>query len=147
GSTELDLVVSRSLHVAADGKYLRAAVIGSTQCQECIAAVHHDPRCSGESLRVVDRRGLAVQAVARRKRGLEPRLPSFSFQRLEHCGLLAADICTPAVMRVELEREVRSENVAPKVARRVGLAESLLETLVDIPDFGVDIVVTHANAH
>ena len=103
-------------------KILVPPLFGRPSSQEGLAAVDDDPGHRREGLGVVDRGGLAVQAVARRERRLEARQPLLAFQRFQQRGFLAADVGAVAVVGVQVEAELRAEDVLAEIARRVGLA-------------------------
>ena len=147
GRAELELVIAGPRDVARHREDLGAAVVRPAQVREPLAAVADDPGHRGEGLGVVDRRGLAVEAEARRERRLEARLALLALERLEQRRLLAADVRAVAVVVVELEGELAAEDVAAEQARLARLAQRLLAALVDVPDLAVDVVVAARAAH
>src|SRR6185503_7000159 len=111
---ELDFVVTRTRDVARHREDFRSAVVRQSEIEEPFTAVPDDPRNRREGFGVVDRRGLAVQAEARRKRWLESRLSLLAFERLEQCRFLAADVRAVAVVVVQVKAEVAAEDVVAK---------------------------------
>src|SRR4029450_5919106 len=107
-------------------KDLGAAVIGSAEIQECLAAVVDDPRYSGEGLGVVDRRRFAVKAVARGKRRLEPGHALLAFERFEQRGFLPADVRAVAVVIVQVEGKTAAEDVVAEKAGAICLLQRFL---------------------
>src|SRR5262245_27783062 len=76
------------VHVPADAKQLRTAVLLGTELGEPFGAVHDDRRQVAEGFDVVDRRRAVVQSLYRRERRLDPRLGALAFERLDERGLL-----------------------------------------------------------
>ena len=119
----------------------RAAIVRPAQLQVGLTAIGDDPGDGRERFGVVDGGGPPVQAVARRKRRSVARLPFLALDGFEQRRLLAADVGTPAMVRVQLEGEIAAHHLRADVARRARLRQRLLEALVDPPDFAVDVVV------
>src|SRR5439155_23267990 len=118
-----------------------AAVVRLADLEIGLAAVVDDPRHRGKGLGVVDRRRLAVEAEARGERRLEAWLALLAFRRLEQRGFLAADVGAEAVERVQLEAELAAEDLVAEIARGARFFQRLFETVVDLEDLAVDVVV------
>ena len=137
---ERNLEIAGMRDVARHRKYLGAAVIGTAQVEEGVAAVVDDVRHCGKRFGVVDRGRLAVEAVARRKRRLEARLAFLALDGFKQRGFLAADVGTPAMVIVELEAQIRAENVGAEIAGGARLLDRLLHAFVHFPDLAVNEV-------
>ena len=91
-------------------------LFGLPELQEASPPLHDDPGHRGEGLGVVDRGRLAVQAEARRERRLEARLALLAFEGFEQRGFFAADVGAVAVVRVQVEVEIRAQDVLAEIA-------------------------------
>ena len=89
----------------------RTARTFRTQSGKPRRAIANDRRHAGKTLRVVDRRRLAVQTEVGRERRLEARLALLAFQRLEQRRFFAADIGACADESVKIEIDARALNV------------------------------------
>ncbi len=125
---ERDLVVAGAFDVADDREDFGAAVVRLADLEVRAAAVVDDPRHRGEGLRVVDRRRLAVEAEARRKRRLEARLALLAFERFEQRCFFAADVGAEAVEGVQLEAELAARDLVAEKARARALLPTLLRS-------------------
>src|SRR5690606_5312468 len=108
--------VAGTLDVARHREELGATVIGLADFKIGGAAIADDPGNGRKGLGVVDRRGLAIQAEAGRKRRLETGLPLLAFQRFEQRGFLATNVGTIAVKGMQLEIEARAQNALAQKA-------------------------------
>src|SRR5690606_17958368 len=100
-----------------------------------------------ETLRVVDRRRTAVEAVLRRERRLEARPALLTLERLEQCRLLAADVRTGADECVEVEVDTRPLDVLAEPAGLVRLLDRVLEARERLGhELAADVVVADGRA-
>src|SRR5690606_21111828 len=113
--------------VAGDREDRRAARALDAQVGEPLRAVAKDRRNRRETLRVIDGRRRAVQAVLRRERRLEARLALLTFEGVEQRRLLAADVRTRADDRVQVEVYSGALDVLAEPARLVRFLQRRLE--------------------
>ncbi|KAG0775049.1 hypothetical protein G6F22_013596 [Rhizopus arrhizus] len=147
GGAQRHFEVAAVLHATGHREALRAAVGGQAQALEPLRAVADDRRHRTVGFGVVDRRRLAVQAEVRRERRLVARLALLAFQRFHQRGFFAADVGAVAVERVQLEAEIRTQQLVAQEAGGARLFQRFFEALVDFEDFAVDVVVADADAH
>ena len=83
-------------------------------------ALGEDEGNGGKAQHVVDDGGLAEQALERRDRRLRPHHAALALEAFEHRGFLAADIGAGPAADFEMEGFVRTLNIGPEPARRVG---------------------------
>src|SRR5690606_32799462 len=122
-NAERQLVVAGFLDVTRHGENRGAARALDAQVGEPLRTFAQDRRNRRDALRVVDRRGLAVEPEIRRKRRLEARLAGLALERLEERRLLAADVRARADERVDVHVYVRAANAFAEQPRVVGLLE------------------------
>ena len=98
-------------------------------------------------LDIVERSGFAPQAHHRRKGRLGARNGPPAFQGVEHGGLLAANVASGADVQVQLQAEIRPQDMAPQIAFGIGLGNGDFQPMgrpliglaqKDIGDIGVN---------
>ena len=101
---DLDLVVARPLHLAAEADDAGAGVVGRAELGVFRAAHGDDVLDRAERLDVVDDGRAQVEPEHRREIGrLDARIGALAFQRLDQAGFLAADVGAGAAVDVDLE--------------------------------------------
>ena len=133
--------------MTGNGEQLGSAIIGFAQVEELFAAHLQDEGNGGECLCIVDRRRLAIKTEGSRERRLEARLPLLAFDRFEQRSFLATDVGAVAMMGKQLEAEFRTEDLLADKTSCASFVERRFETLVNFPDFAVNIVVAAGCAH
>src|SRR5690606_32746616 len=112
-----------------------------------LTAIAEYPRHSRESLGVVYRGWLAIQAEAGRERRLETRLAFLAFQRFKQRGFFAANVGTVTMESVQFETEVGAEDIVTEKARFTRFAKSFFEAVVHFKDLAVNVVISDTDAH
>ena len=133
--------------MAGNGKQLGAAVVGLAQFQEFLPAMTDDVGNAGKGFGVVDGGRLAVQAESRGERRLEARLAFLAFDGFQQGGFFAADISTITQMVVQVETEIRAQNVVAQITGGARLFAGLLHAFVGFEDFAMHVVVAGLDAH
>ena len=124
---ELHLVVAGAVDVAAAAEHPCPRALLGAERLEPLAAALDDVRHVAQRLDVVHDGRLAVEALDRRERRLEPRLTAKPLQRLDQGRLLTADVCARAAVDDDVAVETAAEDVLADVAAGARLLDRALE--------------------
>ena len=91
--------------------------------------------------------GRAERADDRRERRLHARLAALAFERLEHAGLLAADVGARAAVDVHVELEARAHDAVAEDAVLVRLLDRPLQDLRRLRVLAADVDVAGVGLH
>ena len=147
GGAERDLDIAGMVDVPGDREELGAPVVGAPLLQEPLPAALQDHRHRGQRFGVVDGRGAAVETGLGGKGRLIAGLTLLALDGLQECRLLAADIGPGAMMRIEVEVDARTQDIAPDEPGGIGLGERPFEALDRLVEFAADIVVGDGRTH
>ena len=121
---ELDLVNTGPAHITREAEETRPARIGRTDGREGGAPFREDAIDVDEGLDIVDDCGPVEEARLHRERWLLARFASKALDRVEQSRLFAAYVCALSAADLDIEREVRSENVGTEQTCRPGRIRS-----------------------
>ena len=140
GRAHRHLVRAGPVDVTAAAEQPGAGALLGAERLEPGAAALDDVRKVGERLDVVDHRGLAVQALDRRERRLEPGLAAVALERVDERGLLAADVGAGATVDDDVAAEAAAVDVVADVPGGARLLDAALEQqpLVEVLAADVD---------
>jgi len=106
-----------------------------------------DVRDAGEGFGVVDRGRFAVQTKGRGKRRLEARLAFLALDGFQQGGFFAADVGAIAEMIMQVEAEIRAQDVVAEIAGGARQLAGLFHALVGLENFAMHIVVAGLDPH
>src|SRR5208337_4084321 len=130
---------SRPFNVAAQAKEASAAVLGRSQFGVPFRAVQDDMWDVCQRLDVIDNCGASVESHHSREGGLDTRVPSQSFERIQERCFLATLVGARTRVSVKVKIKARSQDVLSQPSACIGLFQGTINDVLQIAVFSPDV--------